>query len=129
MDRISVKILKYLKKENKAVSRETIVDLFGKGANKSLEYLEKEDYIQEGREYIEMLLRDINHRQRYDYRRNSMFEITSEGLDFLEHKPGRDFDHWINRISVICAILGGALLSKPLWVLLEWLWDFLCALF
>lgn len=121
MDKTSIKVLKYLKKQSDPVSKGSIVKNFGKDAGKSLDYLKANGFIREGRRFVSVSFNDNTGRATYNYGPNEMFEIDSTGLDFLQHKPGNDFDHWLNRLSIILSILGGALLSKPLWAAIEWI--------
>lgn len=121
MDKTSIKVLKYLKKQSDPVSKGSIVEKFGKNAGKSLDYLKANGFIREGRRFVSVSFDDNTGRAIHNYGPNEMFEIDSAGLDFLQHKPGNDFDHWLNRLSIILSILGGALLSKPLWAAIEWI--------
>ena len=124
MDKMSFRILRYLKKQNAKTSRKAIIDKFGAQANKSLSYLEQGGYI-----HSDKRIAGTGFDRKPVYISIGMYEITSSGLDFLEAKPGQDFDRWLNRISVLGSILGGALLSKPLWDVIdrvrEWLASFL----
>ena len=123
MDKMSVKILRFLKREAKPVHLNTIVKEFGQEASKSLVYLKDSGYISEGQRVAGVEGTVGNHTLRY--KSDLTFSITSLGHDFLEHKFGNDFDRWLNRVNGIYAIVGGALLSKPLWALIEWIWDWL----
>lgn len=120
MDRLSVKVLRFLRGQDSPVHEDEIVRRFGPEARKSLDFLKKGNYILEGKAYGGMSF-DESGRAHRRYVGNSQYEIDSAGRDFLEAKPGVDFDRWLNRLDVIGSILGGALLSKPLWALIEWI--------
>lgn len=118
MDRLSINVLRYLKKQNNPILKETITEKYGTQASKSLRYLEDNGYIKSGKELFPHL---TENGKRTMFVSDGKYEITSLGIDFLQHKPGNDFDRWLNRISMLASMLGGALLSKPLWLLIEWI--------
>lgn len=120
MDKMSIKILRHLEKQKDKTSRKDIVKKFGDGAGKSLSYLERNNYIQSDKRFA-----GVDFGNKPIFLSTGMYEIAPLGLDFLESKPGLDFDRWLNRISIIASILGGALLSKPLWTVIDWISDWL----
>lgn len=120
MDKLSTKVLRYLKNQSEPVSKDDLVTKFGPKAAESVRYLEKAEYIKSGSTFFPHTNSSGN---RAFYISNGKYEIASAGLDYLQSKPGRDFDRWLNRISILLSILGGALLSKPLWSFLEWIWS------
>lgn len=128
MDNKSVKVLAYLKGQTDPVSKEQIIKEFGSDAAKSLAYLKENRFITEGSMPVSVSFDHVTGRATHNYGPNSMFEIASEGLDFLQHKPWNDFDRWLNRFSLLFSIIGGALLSKPLWAAIEWVWNWLVLL-
>ena len=115
MEKLAVRILRRLVKSDAPVSLEDLKDKFGKNTGSALSYLEKEDYIKQGTVFRP---RASTHPNNF-YKPNGMFQITSKGRAFLQEKPGKDFDRWISRVSILASILGGALLSKPLWALVD----------
>lgn len=115
MEKLAVRILRHLVKSDNLVSLEDLKDKFGKNTGSALSYLEKEDYIKQGTVFRP---RAGTHPNNF-YQPNGMFQITSKGRAFLQEKPGKDFDRWISRVSILVSILGGALLSKPLWALVD----------
>lgn len=123
MDKLSVKVLKYIKKRNSPVKRSEIVAKFGENSIRSLEYLKKNDYIKDGKVVSGVV--SNGGKLAPHYTSNFIYDITSSGLDFLESKPGRDFDRWLDRANIIFPMVGGALLSKPLWDLIGWVKDWL----
>lgn len=120
MDKLSTKVLRYLQKQTEPVSKKDLVVKFGEKAAESIRYLEKAEYIKSGSTFYPHT--NGSGKQAF-YISNQKYEIASAGLDYLQSKPGRDFDRWLNRISILLSILGGALLSKPLWSFLEWIWE------
>lgn len=123
MDKTSVKILRYIKRHGPHVSAKVIEDKFGKEAKSSISYLESQKYIKSQRR-----LAGPGVGGKPVFLSTGIYEIDSLGRDFLQHKFGNDFDRWLNRISIILSILGGALLSKPLWTAIEWLVDWISQL-
>ncbi len=116
MEKLAVSILIELKEKSSPVSFYDLKDKFGANTGSALSYLEKEEYVSQG-----MVFRPHNTATgREHYMKDGNYEITSKGRAFLEEKPGKDFDKWLSRINVLIPILGGALLSKPLWAILEW---------
>lgn len=98
MDRLSLKVLKHIAAEKDKVSRKSVVGLFGEAAQKSLTYLENDGFIKSGREPI-----GFGPNMTPVFASDGIFSITSEGIAFLEEKPGKDFDRWLTRF---CAIWG-----------------------
>ena len=112
MDRTSVKVLKYIKQKDGAVCAEQIIKKFGRSGAQSLSMLCDEEYLSRSLE-----------RMGPEQALCTVYYIEPRGRDFLEHRFGDIFDKWLGRASAIFPILGGALLSKPLWAILEWSWD------
>lgn len=98
MDKLSLKVLKYISSKQDNVSVQAIKEMFGDTSKKSLLFLEKEGLIKSGRIPIGCD-RDLKPILQSD----GLFSITSTGLAFLEEKPGKDFDRWLTRF---CAIWG-----------------------
>ena len=124
MDRTSVKVLTYINKKSGPVLTEQITEKFGDKGTQSLSMLYNEGY----------LSRSLERTGTAEILTNAYY-IEPLGRDFLEHRFGNMFDKWLGRANGIASILGGALLSKPLWVILEWswdkvlmLWDWICGL-
>lgn len=122
MDKLSVRVLRYLSKQSEPASKDLILKEFGNEAAESIRYLEQSEYIKSGKTIFPHRTLD-GHQSMYIS--NQKYEIASKGLDFLQSKPGRDFDRWINRISILASVLGGALLSKPLWAVIDWFLELL----
>lgn len=126
MDKLSIKVLRYLKKQSEPIPKDAIIKEFGSRAAESIRYLEGAEYIKSGKSFVPYL---NNNGSRASFVSNGKYEIASLGLDFLQSRPGKIFDGWLSRLSVIFSILGGALLSKPLWKIIEWLEDWITNLF
>lgn len=116
MNRLSIRVLRHIKKQTSPIAKDAIVAQFGDGAIESIRYLREEGYIRSGKVICPHRTSDGRHEI---YAPDGKYEITAQGLDFLQHKFGNDFDKWLNRISILLSILGGALLSKPLWSLID----------
>lgn len=112
MDRTSIKVLKYINKKSGPVLTEQITEKFGDKGTQSLSMLYHEGY----------LSRSLKRSGTPETLTNAYY-IEPLGRDFLEHRLGNTFDKWLGRANGIASILGGALLSKPLWTFLEWVWD------
>lgn len=123
MDKLSVKILRYLKEEARPVHINEIVAKFGAESTKAVAYLKDNNYASEGKRVSG--IEGTNGNRTLRYRSDLTFSLSPLGKDFLEHKFGNDFDRWLNRFNGIYAIIGGALLSKPLWGLIEWVWGWI----
>lgn len=115
MDKLSIKVLKYISKR-KDVKHEEVVKKFGDKSADSLAFLLHEKYLTTGKVII-----GVGPNSAPVFRSDGVYNIKSPGRAYLEQKPGKDFDRWLGRISIIFSILGGALLSKPLWNLIDWL--------
>ena len=125
MEKLAVDILKYLKKQSDYTPFDDLKTKFGANTGSVLSYLEKEEYIHQGRVFKPHQTPN----GKAFYMQDGKYQITSKGRSFLEEKPGRDFDKWLNRLNILLPIIGGALLSKPLWDFLEWLWEWFIKLF
>lgn len=125
MEKLAVKILKHLNKKTNSVAFSDIKSQFGSNAGSALSYLEKEEYIQQGRTFKPHQTAT----GKEFYTKDGKYQITSKGRSFLEEKPGRDFDKWLNRLNILLPMIGGALLSRPLWELIEWIWEWFISLF
>lgn len=119
MEKLAVSILKHLKKQSSYVPFDDLKNKFGPNTGSALSFLEKEEYINQGRVFRPHQTAT----GREHYIKDGTYQITSKGRSFLEEKPGNDFDRLLNRLNILLPIVGGALLSKPLWDLLEWLWN------
>lgn len=123
MDKLSLKVLRYLSKQSAPVHRDRLMELFGRPAAESIRFLEKSEYIKSGSSFMPGYRGEDG---RVNYISDHRYVIASLGLDFLQSKPGKDFDRWLGRISIVASVLGGALLSKPLWMLIDlicsWIW-------
>ena len=102
MDKLSLKVLKYLAADPNAVSRKDIISKFGDTATKSLDFLETEGYIKSGRRIV-----GVGSESKPVFASNGQFTVTSKGLAYLEEKPGRDFDRWLTRIIAIWGAITG----------------------
>lgn len=125
MDRTSVKVLRYIKKNAGSVSSENIIEKFGSDGVQSLSMLCDESY-------LSCSLERTGHQETLC----NIYRLEPHGRDFLENRFGDIFDKWLSRANAILPILGGALLSKPLWAILEWaaskatlIWEWLCGWF
>lgn len=125
MDRTSVKVLKYIKKNGGSVSSDQIIAKYGRDGAESLSLLCEEGYLWRGLERTgpQEVLCDV-------------CCLLPRGRGFLQGRFWELFDKWLNRTNAILPILGGALLSKPLWALLEWaaskmaeIWEWICGCF
>lgn len=125
MEKLAVKILKYLLKQPDPIPFDDLKTKFGAYTGSVLSYLEKEEYIHQGRVFRP---HETAYGKEY-YVPNGKYQISSKGRAFLEEKPGKDFDKWLNRFNILLPMIGGALLSKPLWDFLEWLWNWIIGLF
>lgn len=136
MDRTSVKVLKYINKQNRAVLAEQVTEKFGDKGSQSLAMLYHEGYLSRSLEQTVIHSNTDTEELESKTVLTNVYYIEPLGRDFLEHRFGNTFDRWLGRANGISSILGGALLSKPLWAILEWswakallIWDWLCGLF
>lgn len=132
MDRISIEVLKYINKKDGHVLAEQIAGEFGEKGMQSLSMLYHEGYLSRSLERTTTEPDAVTGKSEMELLTN-VYRIEPLGRDFLEHRFGNAFDKWLGRANSIFTILGGALLSKPLWAILEWawgkailLWDWIC---
>lgn len=102
MDKLSVKVLKFIASKPNAALWKEVINAFGDTADKSLAFLEAEGYVKSGRRVI-----GVGSDMKPVFGSDGHFVITSKGLAFLEEKPGRDFDRWLTRIIAIWGAITG----------------------
>ena len=107
MDRESLKMLRYLKKENKPISRDVLKEKYGTSANDSISYLLKMGYIKQGTISSGVTRDPSTGLVKVKDWPNGMFEVDSPGKDYLQHKLGNDFDRWITRVTAIIGFITG----------------------
>lgn len=108
MDKLSVKVLKYIASDQSITPREAIIEKFGDPAANSLSFLEDDGYIKSGRKPT-----GLNGK----YRSNGQYAATSKGLAYLEKRPGKIFDHWMTRVCAIWgAFTGTAAIIAEIWL-------------
>ena len=112
MDKTSVKVLLYMNSQSQPVSAEKISEKFGSNGEQSLKMLHEGGYISRSIDRHETSGSFVH-----------VYELEPLGRDFLEHRFGILFDKWLSRANGLLPILGGALLSKPLWAILDWAID------
>lgn len=112
MDKTSVKVLLYMNSQSQPVSAEKISEKYGSNGTQSLKMLHAAEYISRRIEKDEPSGSFVH-----------VYELEPLGRDFLEHRFGNLFDKWLSRANGLIPILGGALLSKPLWAILDWAID------
>ena len=114
MDKLSLKILKYISKQTEPVTKQTIVAIYSQKALASLEDLEKVGFIASQSKSFQSIPGLPQIVPVIDYYGN--YVITSMGLGFLEKNPWDVFDRWLTRIIAICgAITGTIALLLELW--------------
>ncbi len=104
MDKLSLKILKFIAQKQDNVARDTITSLFGDSSGKSLSYLLNEGFIKSGRSLV-----GVNPDMKAIYLSNDIFSITSKGIDFLEKRPGKIYDIWSTRVLAIYGAITGTI--------------------
>lgn len=112
MDKLSLKVLRFISTKKDRVTRKLIIEKCGEGTQKSLTYLENDGFIQSGRIPIGMGpdLKPV-------FRSDGKFSITSKGLEYLEARPGHVFDRWLTRFCAIWgAITGTAAIIAEIWL-------------
>lgn len=102
MDKLSLKVLKFVAAERDNVSSKSIVAKFGESSRKSLTYLENEKYIKSGRTVL-----GIGPEMKPVLASNGVFSITSKGIAFLEERPGKAYDKWSTRLFAIWGAITG----------------------
>lgn len=82
--------------------RDELISVFGDGAKISADFLLQSEYISSGLEP-----RGITLDHRPIMVSDGIFRITSQGLAYLQEKPGKDFDRWLTRIVAIWGAITG----------------------
>lgn len=113
LEKIAVKILRQLDKEESSVSRKSIIEKYGSKASGALSFLEKEHYIKQG----SVFMPHQNANGRAFYMPNGEFEIDSIGRDYLQHKFWNDFDRWATRICAVVGAITG--IASLVWQVIE----------
>ena len=102
MDKLSLKILKYIAFQEDNVPAKSIIDLFGPTAQKSLDFLLKECFVK-SKETILGIGADM----KPVFAPIGIYSITSKGLAFLEERPGVLYDKWSTRFFAIWGAITG----------------------
>ena len=123
MDRTSIEVLKYINENGGTVSADQIAKKYGTKGEQSLSMLCKQEYVSRGIKKTVIYLNAATGNTETKVIPSNMYSIEPLGRDFLEHRFWNLFDKWLGRANGVLSILGGALLSKPLWAILEWFWD------
>lgn len=97
MDKLSLRILKYISKGNGTVEHESIIEKFGDNSQRSLTFLENECFIKSGRLPAGGGV----------FCSDGLYVITSKGLAFLEARPGKLYDIWSTRFFAIWGAVTG----------------------
>lgn len=97
MDKLSLKVLKYVSKNTEKSERESIIKKFGENSLRSLDSLEKEEFIKSGRLPAGGGV----------FCSDGLYMITSKGLAFLEERPGKLYDTWSTRFFAIWGAITG----------------------
>lgn len=97
MDRTSVKVLRYIKKNGESVRVEQIVEKFGSSGTQSLSMLCSEDYLSRSFERADPLAPPCN-----------IYYMEPKGRGFLQRKFWDDFDRWITRAAALIGLITGA---------------------
>lgn len=112
MDKLSCKVLKYIKAKKKGATKKSILDKYGSSAGKSLEYLTMNRYIKSGH-----VMSHIGADMKPIFVSNGVYSITSEGLAFLEELPGKKYDRWSTRfLAIYAAITSTAAILIEIWL-------------
>lgn len=107
MDRVSIKVLRYLKKQDKAVSRDAVAQKYGAKGEQSLSQLSVDNYISQGVKYAGISRNPVTGRAETKNAPNGMYTIEPKGRDFLEHRFWNGFDRWITRATALIGFATG----------------------
>ena len=107
MDITSVKVLKYISKQNDPVSAEQIMEKYGTRGNQSLSMLYQENYLSRGIAKTMYYHNTETGRAESKTIPNNMYAIEPLGRDFLEHKFWNDFDRWLTRGAAFVGLITG----------------------
>lgn len=107
MDKHSLKVLRFLRKCGKPVSRDKIAAEFGDYAIMSLASLERNYLVKQGTRFGGVRTNRETGRAEKISIPNGIFTITPDGNAFLQSRIWTILDEWITRIAAI----GGLVLS------------------
>lgn len=96
MDKFSLKLLKYIDKQN-SVRATLLISIYGQSVVVYLGYLRMNGFISESFEHIS------------DSECDDVFRTTPKGKAFLEEHPGKRFDAWLTRIIAIWGAVTGTI--------------------
>ena len=109
MDRTSVKVLKFIRKQAVPVSADVIVAKFGTPGEQSLSRLCEGKYISQGIAKTWLYHNGATGTSETKAVHNAMYTIEPLGRDFLEHKFWDDFDKWLVRLCAIWGAITGTI--------------------
>ena len=102
MDKLSLKVLKYVSIKQDNVSLKSVIEKFGDSSRKSLTELESDGFIKSGR-----IVLGMGPDMKPVLASNGQFNITSKGVAFLEERPGLLYDKWSTRFFAIWGAITG----------------------
>lgn len=107
MDRTSVKVLKYINKQDDPVSDDQVMEKYGSKGQQSLSMLYQEGYLSRGIGQTIYYCDAATGKSETKTKLNNLYSIEPPGRDFLEHKFWNDFDRWVTRGAAIVGFVTG----------------------
>lgn len=109
MDKTSVKVLKYINKQDNPVSADQIIEKYGSKGKQSLFLLCQGNYLSRGIDKTVYYHNPTTGRADSKAILNNMYSIEPLGRDLLEHKFWNDFDRWLTRGTAIIGFVTGVI--------------------
>lgn len=107
MDRTSIKVLRYIEKQENAVPRDEITKKYGTKGTQSLSQLDTDKYISQGSKYAGIYRNPLTGRAETRDIPDGQYVISPKGRDFLEQKFWNDFDKLITRATALIGFVTG----------------------
>lgn len=105
MEKLAVKILRYLKKQSSPVPLSVLTQKYGCAAERAVTFLDENGFVSQGSEYFP---HETDAGTAY-FVKDGKFSIASSGCSYLEHKFADDFDRWITRGTAVIGFVTGVI--------------------
>ena len=109
MDKTSVKVLRYINKQNNPVSAEQIEEKYGFKGRQSLSMLCDGNYLSRGIGKTMFYHDAATGKPASKVILNNMYSMEPLGRDFLEHKFWNDIDRWLTRGTAFIGFITGVI--------------------
>lgn len=107
MDKVSVKVLRMIRKASKPISRDEVEQKFGESGVQSLRQLQSDKFISQGTKHGGVAMNQATGRLEPAKIPNGLYSIEPKGRLYLEQKFWNDFDRLVTRLTALVGFFSG----------------------